>query len=157
MQDSGTQERAEATMKKLGLSLPKKFEQDPESLEWPINISELNENQLAHHLSWWSGWIAYINPEIARAETNATAFRVKQEKLVAMEMSKRKGDFNKVTELKAAVSELQHIQELDIVILEADAIKKLLQSLLAGYENRYKTVSREITRRENENKYVGNR
>jgi hypothetical protein len=150
MEDSGTMKRAEAEVKRLGLEMPKKFANSPEDLEWPSNVADLTPNELARHLAWWTGWASYIGPEVARAETNATAYQAKYAVNLGMEMHKRQGDFSKVAELKAAVSQLKHLQEIEMQALEAEAIRKVLKSLLVGYEKKYSTVSREITRREAE-------
>ena len=149
MEDSNTVKNAEAEIRALGLPIPDPLDKDKEIL-WPENVADLSPLELAEHLTWWSGWSAFIRYPLARAETNEAAF----EKQLGIERSfrlhKSEGDYKSVTELKASVDNQKDIQLMQAKVLEASATKKLLRALLEGYETKYNTISREITRRNNE-------
>jgi hypothetical protein len=129
----------------LGLPLPGKPEEG--DLAWPSNVADLSSYDLAHHMSWWSGWASYIRYHLAQAETNETAYQ-EQYKLIEQDaISKSTGDWKTVTELKAKVANDPRLIECKKSILQAKALRKMLAALLDGYEKKYATISREISRR----------
>ncbi len=143
--DSRTLTKATNRVVELGVPLPK--DPDPEEVSWPRNVGDLTSDDLAHHLSWWSGWASYIRYHLARAETNAAAFSeeysvMKQELIV-----KSDGDYRTVTEMKASIEQLPVMTDCKAKVLEANAMKRMLSALLEGYEQKYNTISREISRR----------
>jgi len=144
--DSATVQRADGQIERLGLPLPKSMDQSKD-VEWPANIADLSQEQLAEHLTWWSGWAAYTRYHVARAETNASAVDKELHLLRSELMFKMQGDHKTVTETKAAISIRPDIQKLEAQMLEADALRRMLRALLEGYEGKFQTTSREITRR----------
>lgn len=157
--DSNTLVKAETQINSLGFPAPKKpYSTDAESLEWPANVADLSTTDLAKHLTWWSAWSGYARYNLARAETNHEAFATQYRIQTQIKIMKSKGDHKSVTELKASVAQLPEMQELEARMLKAEAEKKLLKALLENYEGKYKTVSREVSRRhsdfeENKSRY----
>lgn len=148
--DSRTLKRADHAVNNGGFPLPNKPTGDPESLPWPNNVGDLTPAELAHHMTWWSGWTASIRYAVARAETNELAFSESRRLKVQVGIHRSEGDKKTVTELRASVEQGRDIQDLDARILLAKAEKKMLRALLAGYEEKYTCVSREISRRSRE-------
>jgi hypothetical protein len=146
--DSNTLIKAEQTIHELGLPIPKKpYNAAKPDLAWPENVADLSTVELAEHLTWWSAWSGYARYHLARAETNHEAFSTKYRIETQVKIMKSKGDHKTVTELKASVAQLPEMQRLEAQMLKAEAEKKLLKALLENYEGKYKTVSREVTRR----------
>lgn len=148
LEDSRAVTRATKQVMDLGLPLPGKPSE--EDLEWPGNVADLASQDLAHHISWWTGWASYIRWHLARAETNETAFTeqytITQQKLIANST----GDWKTVTEIKAHVANDPILVDCKARILGAKALRKMLAALLDGYEKKYATISREISRRDAE-------
>lgn len=150
MENSKTLKTAEAEVARCEFPLPDKPVGKSTDITWPANVADLSPAQLAKHMTWWSGWSSNIRYALAKAETNETAFGEQRRLAVQIGIHKTEGDYKTVTEIKAAVEISKPIQKLDAKILEAKALKKLLKALLAGYEEKYATVSREISRRQKE-------
>jgi len=146
MQDSEIVKAAEARISDLGLPLPSRMV-STEDVVWPENVADLTSEELARHLTWWSGWQSYAQYHLARAETNHASLS----KHLAIEVQKilhNSGkDYKTVTEAKAAVARLPSIEKIEHRVTEADANKRLLSALVEGYEVKYATISREISRR----------
>lgn len=148
--DSNTLKSAEYQVRDLGLPIPSKPYLGAEDLEWPKNVADLETTELAHHLTWWTAWSGYTRYHLARAETNHEAFSTEYRINHQMHIVKSTGDFKTVTELKASVSQFPGMQKLEAQMLRAEAETKLLKALLENYESKYKTVSREVSRRSSE-------
>lgn len=139
---------AESRVRELGLPIPKRpYDSSADDLVWPSNIADLSTTELAQHLTWWSAWSGYARYHLARAETNHEAFTAQHKIQTQIAIAKSKGDHKNVTELKASVAQLPDMQKLEAKVLKAEAEKKLLKALLENYEGKYKTISREVTRR----------
>ena len=146
--DSHTLLEAEDRVKSLGLPIPKRpFGNDTEELAWPENVADLDTVELARHLTWWQAWSGYVRYQLARAETNHEAFSTQFRIETQLKIIKSTGDHKTVTELKASVAQFPEMQKLEKSMLRAESEKKLLKALLENYEGKYKTVSREVTRR----------
>lgn len=150
MKDSNTVKNAEVEIRALGLPIPSQPQFVKEEMDWPQNVADLSMEELAEHMTWWSGWGAYCRYHVARAETNAAAFDKQLRLETQIRIHKSEGDYKNVTELKAAVGQQREIQEMEAKQLEAAAMQKMLKALLEGYETKYTTISREITRRTHE-------
>lgn len=146
--DSLTLKKAEKKIMELSLPLPRQpIDRD---IDWPSNVADLTSMDLAAHLTWWSGWASYIRYHLAQAETNAAAFTEEMAVITQECIFKSDKDYKTVTELKAAVGQLPTIQRCKAKVLEATAIKRMLKAMLEGYEAKYSTISREISRRDSE-------
>lgn len=148
-EDSATVKRAEEHIKKLGMPLPSGMN-PAKPVEWPSNVAELSPDQLAEHMTWWSGWASFTRYHYARSETNAAAVEKELHLKTAELLFKMGGDYKTVTETKAAISIRPDVQLLEAKYLEADSMRRMLRALLEGYEGKFSTVSREITRRGHE-------
>lgn len=145
---SSSIDKAEATINRLGLPRPEKPFDDDSVLEWPNNVAELTPEELAEHLTWWGGWKAYARYHVARAEGNFKALTKKMALLGKMLLFKSKGDYKTITDARAAVAQMPPMVKLAGQEQEAEALVLVLTSLLEGYEDKYNTISREISRRE---------
>jgi hypothetical protein len=144
-EDSQTVVKAMKQVEKLGLPFPGK--PDEKDVAWPSNVAEISSQDLAKHLSWWSGWASYIRYHLAQAETNETAYLEMYKHQEQHEIANSKGDFKTVTELKANVANNPTLVRIKQDMLQAKALRKMLGALLEGYEKKYATISREISRR----------
>jgi hypothetical protein len=146
--DSKTLKEIDGVIGAIGLPVPLKMQEN--KIHWPDNIGDLTSDQLGEQLSWWSGWSAYTRWQLARAETNY----VSADKRLTIETAKRlyirRSDFKTVAETKNAVTQEEEIQRLEVEVMKKDALRGMLKALLEGYESKYYTISREITRRGNE-------
>lgn len=145
--DSHTLIKAEAQVHELGLPIPDRPYKSAENLEWPNNVADLSTTELAQHLTWWSAWSGYARYNLARAETNHEAFSTEYRIQTQVKIMKSTADYKSVTEMKASVAQLPEMQRLEARMLKAEAEKKLLKALLENYEGKYKTISREVSRR----------
>jgi hypothetical protein len=150
MEDSETLKTAEKRISGLGLPAPRTPSMSSGELSWPKNVADLSSEELAEHLTWWSSWQSYTLYHLARAETNYAVYS----KELSIESQKAlfnsSGDYSNVTTQKAAVAQIPAIARMEQRVLEAEAIKKMLQSMVKGYEIKYTTISREISRRNSE-------
>jgi hypothetical protein len=146
--DSKTVKNTEEFIKNLGFPLPKKL--PPDGVTWPQNIADLSSDELAEHLSWWSGWSSYTRWHLAKAETNYSVAEKKLTIETAKRLYTRKSEFKTVAEAKNAVLQEEEVQKLEVDALQKDALRSMLKALLDGYESKYSTISREITRRNND-------
>lgn len=140
-------EKAEAKMTALGLPRPGKPPDAVEGLDWPENVADLSPEELAHHLTWWSGWSSYARYHLGRAETNYSAYSRDFDTEMKTRLYKSSGDHRTVTDAKAAITQMPDMVNMAKKQQEAEALVLLLKSLLQGYEDKYSTVSREVSRR----------
>lgn len=146
--DSRTLQKAELQLVQLGLPIPNQPRE--KVLVWPENVADLDGPELANHLSWCAAWSSYARYQLARSETNYAAFQTELSVKESIAIVNSKGDHSSVTETKASVYQLPEIQRLKAKLLESEALKKMIKSLLDGYEMKYATISREISRRSHE-------
>jgi len=141
---------AEETVDRLGFPIPEKPLTDPNDarVKWPSNVADLSPYQLAEHLSWWSGWSAYARYHVGAAETNVDNFDAAFKLDRDTRLYKSKGDYNTVTEALAAIVQSPDMVALKQKLQRAKAVVIHLNALLAGYEEKYTTISREISRRQ---------
>lgn len=153
--ESRTLKKAMTYVDTLGFPLPER----PAStgVFWPSNVADLDSTELAQHLTHWSAWAGYSRFQLAIAETNFAAFTEESAVNEQVFMYRSKGDYKTVTEMKASVAQRPEMQQLAAKVLRAEAEKKIIKALLEGYEMKYATISREISRRThdfNEGKHV---
>jgi len=147
VKDSKTLKRARTKMKELGIPLPEKG--DPKAhVSWPGNVGDLSSEEIAQHMTWWTAWSGFVRYELAEVETNVAALTAELELVKGEAMHKSEGDYKTVTELKAAVAQMSSVQTAEAMVLEASATKRMLKALLVGYEEKYQTISREVSRRQ---------
>lgn len=129
------------------LSFPIPVRPEETGVYWPGNVADLDSMELAAHLTHWSAWAGYARFQLAIAETNFAAFNAESSMNEQVFMFRSKGDYKTVTEMKASVAQRPEMQQLEAKVLKAEAEKKLIKALLEGYEMKYSTISREISRR----------
>jgi len=147
MEDSQTVIKARKKIEKLGLPVPDKPAGGSADLEWPANVGDLSVDELAEHMSWWTGWASYARQHLAEADTNAAAYKEQYSTSMSEAVFKSEGDYGTVTEMKAAIAQRPDLQKIQARVLEASGIRDMVKALLAGYEEKRATISREITRR----------
>lgn len=146
-ESSRTLGSAEQRITDLGLPLPGKPGRSPDTVEWPDNVATLGPEEIAEHMTWWIGWAGHARYQLARIETDLEAFEAEYALERQTRIFKSKGDYATVTELKAAIDQAPDMAKMQAKILQAQATKKLLRALVASYEEKNSTISREISRR----------
>jgi hypothetical protein len=143
--ESNTLKKSLAYVDSLGFPLPESPAKT--GVYWPENIADLDSQELALHLTHWSAWAGYARFQLAIAETNFAAFTSEFNVSEQVFVYRSKGDYKTVTEMKAAFAQKPEILQLEAKVLKAEAEKKIIKALLEGYEMKYSTISREISRR----------
>jgi len=147
MDEMETTKRAELAIDKLGLPRPKRPAEAVSSLDWPNNVGDLSSDQLAEHMTWWTGWSGYARYHLARSETNSEALKAEYKMRFNEALTKYGASYKSVTEAKSYVENMPDLLRVKVKIEEADAIKRQVKALLEGYDAKYTVVSREISRR----------
>lgn len=145
-------QKVEARIQRMGLPEPEAIKVDDDSPVWPDNVADLGPEELAHHMTYWTGLAAYARNHLARCETDVSAWseQYKHDRSVFLFKSGvGKGrDYSTVTEAKAVFDQNPKTVELKLQLLEAEATVKMLKGRIDGYERKNATISREQTRRE---------
>jgi len=154
MKPSKSLEEAQDFISGLGLPLPQKPETSDKrqqngelELAWPSNVADLSPQELGEHLAWWSGWASFARVHLSKAEANVKSFKLELKTEYSIRLFKSRGDYEKVTELKASIISMPDIIRLEQKLMKAKARKLLLEALVAGYDSKYNTISREVTRK----------
>ena len=145
--ESVTLKKADAFISKLNLPIP---ERPGRRIKWPNNLNDLQERELSELLTCLSGWQSYAGYQLAREETNKENLTESYDLKQKQATFNSEKDFDTVTEMKAAISQIPELVTLKKRIQFARAKVKLLSGLLSGYESKYAATSREISRRKSE-------
>lgn len=139
-------------VEELGLPLPKKPVHEPEgeAPEWPRNIADLTPDDLAHHMTWWSGYETFAKYQLARIATTLASIEDSASLKFDKFMFKSQGDYPTVTAAKAAFRQKPENVSVQEEILGLQAQVKMLSALVEGYEKKFAVISREVSRREME-------
>lgn len=119
----------------------------------PNDITDLSSEQLAEKFTELTAWADYIASQLAMAQIEE---RTAQKKLDFAENSMLVRRMNnsvkgeRVTYVKAEISIDPQIQELSQTLDEKYAYRKMVEMLLNNHERDLALVSREITRRTND-------
>lgn len=153
VEKSETLKSAETAMRRWGMPEPAQPTHDDngEIPLWPNNVADLELDDIARHMTWLTGWVAYATHNLGRAKTNHAGF----EEGMAHARSKflfssgigANGDYATVTEAKAAFDQRPDTVRIKKKVLEAKALVTMLESLIKGYEEKRFTLSRELTKR----------
>ncbi len=138
---------SDAKMKIITEGFPRPSKPADDNLGWPKSVGDLTNEQLALHLTVWSGWAGYTRVLLAVASANQVAYESQKGIFRSQEMVKHAADYKTVTALRAAVDSSETIQRYDENFMQARVEKKILSSLLETYVERESVISREITRR----------
>lgn len=126
---------------------------DTEQAKLPADITLLSSEQLAELFTQLTAWADYIASELAAAQINERSahreLELTENRLLVERMgSAVKGE--RITLVKAQISLDPKLVELSGKYEEAYAYRKLVEMLLSNHERDLALVSREITRRAND-------
>ena len=122
-------------------------------VQMPADITVLSSEQLAEKFTQLTAWADYIASQVAIAQIEERAalrtLDVAENKLLVQKMSTAtRGD--RITLVKAQVSVDDRVLELAQVAEEKYQYRKLVEMMLSNHERDLQLVSREITRRTND-------
>lgn len=119
----------------------------------PADITALSSEQIAETFSMITAWADYAASELAGAQISERSAQKQLELAENRLLVERMGSAVKgerITLVKAQISLDPTVQELSRKYEEAYAYRKLVDMLLSNYERDLALVSREITRRAND-------
>lgn len=119
----------------------------------PADITLLSSEQLAETFSMITAWADFAASELATAHLAERAAQQKMELQENRLLVERMGSAVKgerITLVKAQISLDPEVRQLSTKYEEAYAYRKLVDMLLSNYERDLALVSREITRRAND-------
>jgi hypothetical protein len=128
---------------------------DTEQVTLPSDITDITSENLGELFTRLTAWTDYIASQLAVAQLEERAAQKKLEFLENTLLVKRMGAHVKgerVTTVKAEIAIHQDVVDLSNDYEEKYAYRKLVEMLLNNHERDLSLVSREITRRSNENR-----
>lgn len=126
-----------------------------DQVELPSDITSVSSEQLGELMTRLTSWTDYISSQMTMAQLEERAALKKKDfaentMLIRRMGSQAKGE--RVTTVKAEIAVSPDIVQLDNDYEEKYAYRKLVEMLLTNHERDLSLVSREITRRQNENR-----
>jgi hypothetical protein len=126
---------------------------DLSQVQMPADITMLSSEQLAEKFTQLTAWADYIASQLAVAQIEERAAQrsldvAENKLLVKLMASAGRGD--RITLVKAQVSVDDTVLALAQTAEEKYAYRKLVEMLLSNHERDLQLVSREITRRTND-------
>lgn len=124
-----------------------------EQVKLPYDITLLSSEQLAQKFTELTAWADYIASELVVAQTEEEVaerhYKLAFDRLLVEKMGTRTtGD--RITLIRAQVNIDPRIQEGAQTMAEKTAYRKMVQMLLENHQRDITLVSREITRRSND-------
>lgn len=113
--------------------------------EWPPNLADLSDEDLGEHMSYWAAMVAYASYHTAIQDADCKALELKRDRLYNETFVAVFED--NVTMAKAQADSDSSVVKASEEHLKADTRHRVLKAVLAGQEQRYAAVSREISRR----------
>lgn len=136
------------TLKRQGFG---EWAQPTAEVKLPKDISSVDSEILADLFTRLTAWQNYAGMQLAAAQVDEAALDRKRDIAYAKSMAARGGGRGeKVTVLKAQASSDPVIADLDERLAKAFAYRKLLEAVYNNFEREIALVSREITRRTND-------
>jgi hypothetical protein len=131
------------------------YKPEGEQVRLPSDITTLDSEELGELFTRLTAWTDYINSQLTMAQLEERGALKKKDftentMLIRRMGSQAKGE--RITAIKAEVSIHPEIVQLDNDYEEKYAYRKLVEMLLNNHERDLSLVSREITRRSNENR-----
>lgn len=126
-------------------------------VELPTDITAIASEELGELFTRLTAWTDYIASQKVMAELEERAASKKLRLTEDMMMFKRMGAQAKgerVTAIKAEIAVTPEVIELDNTYEEKYAYRKLVEMLLNNHERDLSLVSREITRRSNDQRSI---
>ena len=133
-----------ARVSALELPLPKKPIEEG-SCEWPHNLSDLTDDQLANQLTYWAGIASYAAFHVAREDVERKSFE--RARSHAWTRALLSSDAGSVTEKKAYADTHPVVVEAEKSVAIHDSMYKMLKAVFEGYQSKYAAASRELSRR----------
>lgn len=140
-------------LEKLAMLAPTPPKPVFERPDLPSDITEYSSEQLAETFTKLTAWADYVASELAKAQITERKYQKQLEFLENTALVSRMGSAAKgerITLLKAQISLDPEIVELSNSYEESYAYRKLVETLLSNHERDLALVSREITRRTND-------
>jgi hypothetical protein len=111
---------------------------------FPADLSSLSDDELGIHLSYWTGWCASAEYQLAIIESKLIDAKQDFDEATAMYFATKLSKDSRST-MMATPSIAR--KKRAVTALEKDYA--VVKALLSGYERFYTATSREVTRREN--------
>jgi hypothetical protein len=124
-----------------------------EQVRLPGDITQIDSEDLGELFTRLTAWTDYIASQLTMAQLEERAALKKKEYLENTLLVRRMGaqvKGERVTAVKAEISVNQDVIDLDNEYEEKYAYRKLVEMLLTNHERDLQLVSREITRRAND-------
>lgn len=126
-------------------------------IQMPSDISSLHSDQLSELFTNLTAWTNYVAGQLAAAQVDERSLEKRRDMLEAKlfvhkEGNKVKGDT--VASLKANIASDPQIQDLEEKLLQAYAYRKMLEVVYSNFERDSALVSREITRRSSDGRFL---
>ena len=126
-----------------------------EQVDLPNDITAVSSEDLGKLMTQLTSWTDYVNSQMATAVLEERAALKRKDYAENIMLIKRMGASAKgerITIIKAEIATHPDIVELDNDYEEKYAYRKLVEMLLTNHERDLQLVSREITRRQNDNR-----
>jgi hypothetical protein len=138
------------TIKKLGLPIPsEEIPTELKELEFPVNIGDITDTDLAKHMSGWTDLISRVEFHVAMVSSSLEAVDETIKMLVRKRLISSTDDVKTpVTVREAEAYSDPDIQKKVVLRSHLRAMEKMLKAVLKGYSDKLFAVSREQTRRE---------
>jgi hypothetical protein len=123
----------------------------------PSDITEISSDELGQLFTKLTSWTDYIASQLTMAQLEERAALKKKEFTENTMMVRRMGSSargERVTAVKAEIAVDETVVALDNDYEEKYAYRKLVEMLLSNHERDLSLVSREITRRSNEARFL---
>jgi hypothetical protein len=123
----------------------------------PSDITEISSDELGQLFTKLTSWTDYIASQLTMAQLEERAALKKKEFTEKTMMVRRMGSSargERVTAVKAEIAVDETVVALDNDYEEKYAYRKLVEMLLSNHERDLSLVSREITRRSNEARFL---
>ena len=128
-----------------------------EQVVLPEDITDISSEQLGELFTRLTAWTDYIASQLTMAQLEERAALKKKDFTENTMLVKRMGaqvKGERITAVKAEISVDPTVVQLDNDYEEKYAYRKLVEMLLTNHERDLQLVSREITRRSNENRHL---
>lgn len=145
--DSFSLKTAKLYVKKKQLPVPYMSPEELEDLEFPSDMTILNNEQLTQAMSDWTKLMSYTNYTVAQTDVEKTAKKSNYEFLKSKHWAIMRGDGKSEEDTRKGVDKIVNVAEAKKEFEVAVAKHKLLDSLLWGYTKSYQMLSRELTKR----------
>lgn len=126
-----------------------------EQVDLPNDITAVSSEDLGKLMTQLTSWTDYVNSQMATAVLEERAALKRKDYAENIMLIKRMGASAKgerITIIKAEIATHPDIVELDNDYEEKYAYRKLVEMLMTNHERDLQLVSREITRRQNDNR-----